>query len=81
MTTITDFVSAHPIKEIVEGPIVCGCGKGHASEYDGLCKFCREDTVSRSVAKRVGVRYSGDGMCIDAMRVLKGEVKRKDVYI
>ncbi len=43
----------------------CKCGKGHASEYDGLCRFCREKLVGHTAAKRVGVRRRGDGMAVD----------------
>lgn len=61
--------------------IKCRCGKGYASEYDSLCKFCREHTVSRSDAKRVCVRHRGDGLSVIQLQVLKGEVNRKDVYL
>lgn len=61
--------------------IICKCKEGYASEYDDLCKFCREDTVSRSKAKSVGVRHRGDGLSVMAMKVLKGEVDRKDVWL
>ena len=27
------------------GRLVCGCGKGYASNYDGLCIFCRGITA------------------------------------
>jgi hypothetical protein len=59
----------------------CGCGKGYASIYDGLCKFCREGLVRRAVAKSVNVRHRGDGMSVDQYRVAIGELKRSDVYI
>ena len=59
----------------------CKCGKGYASDYDGVCRFCREKLFRRAEAKRVNVRHRGDGMSIDQMRVLKGEVQRNDVYI
>jgi len=59
----------------------CSCGRGFASKYDGLCCFCREKTVSRSVAKSVGVRCAGDGLSVDAMRVIRGEVSRKEVWL
>lgn len=45
--------------------IICKCGKGYASEYDNLCKFCREHLVSRSVAKKIGVKYRSDGMTVE----------------
>lgn len=61
--------------------IMCKCGKGYASEYDGLCKFCREGLVRRAVAKSVNVRHRGDGMSIDQYEVAVGIKKRKDVYI
>ena len=60
--------------------IVCGCGKGYASEYDNVCRFCREDLVRRAVAKSVNVRYRGDGMSITQYRVAIGEINRKDVW-
>ena len=60
---------------------VCKCGKGYASDYDNLCCFCREDLVSRAVAKSVNVRHRGAGMSITQYRVAIGEQKRKDVYI
>lgn len=53
-------------------PIVCGCGKGYASHYDGLCRFCREKLVRRAVAKYHGVRHSGDGMTITQYRKAVG---------
>ena len=43
----------------------CKCGKGYASEKDSLCCFCREKLVSRSVAKKVGVKRRGDGMTLE----------------
>lgn len=60
---------------------VCGCGKGHASSYDDLCKYCRENLVRRSVAKSVNVKHQGDGMSIDQYEVAIGIKKRGDVYI
>lgn len=62
-------------------PVVCFCGQGYASRFDNLCKFCRENTVSRADAKRVNVRHQGDGMSIDQWKVLNGLVKRSEVYI
>jgi len=44
---------------------MCSCGKGHASSYDSLCRFCREKLFSRAVAKSVGVRHRGDGMSLE----------------
>lgn len=41
---------------------VCKCGKGYASLYDNMCCFCRECTVSRADAKRLGVKHRGDGL-------------------
>lgn len=61
--------------------LMCKCNKGYASEYDNLCKFCREYLVSRTVAKNVNVKHQGDGMSITQYRVAMGEVKRKDVFI
>lgn len=49
----------------------CKCGKGNASSYDGLCRFCREKLFSRSEAKRVGVRTRGDGMSVGQYTNLK----------
>jgi hypothetical protein len=43
----------------------CKCGKGYASEEDGLCKFCREKLIRRAVAKSVGVAHRGDGMTVE----------------
>jgi len=48
----------------------CLCGKGYASDADHLCRYCREETVSRAQAKSVGVLRSGDGMTIDQMLLL-----------
>ncbi len=45
--------------------IRCKCGKGYASHFDKICKFCREDLVRRVVAKKVGVKHRGDGMTIE----------------
>lgn len=61
--------------------VKCTCGKGHASIYDGLCKFCREYKLRRSQARAVGVDHRGDGCSVDQYRVAIGEVSRKDVYI
>ena len=46
----------------------CGCGKGYASDYDNLCKFCREHLVRRAVAKKFGVKHRGDGMSVEQYR-------------
>lgn len=45
----------------------CKCGKGHASAFDGQCKFCRENNsgIRRAVQKKVGVRHRGDGMTVE----------------
>lgn len=59
----------------------CKCGKGYASDYDYLCKFCRENTVRRAVAKSVGVKHRGDGMSVDQYRVAIGELKRSEVWL
>jgi len=61
--------------------IVCGCGEGYASEYDNLCKFCREHKLRRAEAKKVGVRHRGDGLSVVQYRVAIGELNRKDVFI
>lgn len=47
-----------PVKE------VCKCGKGYASSVDHLCRFCREDLLSRAEAKKIGVRHRGDGLSL-----------------
>lgn len=60
---------------------VCGCGKGHASEVDGICKFCREYKYRRAQAKSVNVRHRGDGMSLDQEAVILGTKKRSEVYI
>jgi len=52
---------------------LCKCGKGHASEYDNICKFCREKLVHRAIAKKLGIRHRGDGMTIAQYKVLIGE--------
>ena len=50
----------------------CKCGKGYASAWDGMCKFCRENKHSRAFAKSVDVRHSGDGMSVEQeIRLLK----------
>lgn len=51
--------------------IVCGCGKGYASHVDGRCCFCREKAFRRAEAKKVGVKYRGQGMTLDQMGKLK----------
>ena len=45
---------------------ICKCGKGYASNYDNLCKFCREETcgVRRAVLKKY-VKHRGDGLPLD----------------
>jgi hypothetical protein len=43
----------------------CNCGKGYASQYDNLCRFCREHLFSRADCKAVGVRHLGDGLAIN----------------
>lgn len=50
----------------------CKCGKGYASKYDQLCKFCREKTVSRAQAKHAGVRHRGEGMSVEQLKILRG---------
>lgn len=55
----------------------CKCGKGHASEYDGFCKFCREKLISRAVAKKVGVRHRGAGMEIGQYRIAVGDTNKQ----
>lgn len=61
--------------------VVCGCGRGHGSHIDGLCKFCRETKYSRAQAKSVNVRHRGDGMSLEQEGVLLGTIKRSEVYI
>lgn len=51
--------------------IDCKCGKGHASQIDGQCKFCREKSWSRAEAKSVGVKHRGDGMSLEQQDKLK----------
>jgi len=53
---------------------VCHCGKGYASHYDNLCKFCREGLVRRQVAYRCGVKNRGDGMSITQYNVAIGKI-------
>lgn len=43
----------------------CKCGKGYASSWDGMCKFCRENKYSRAFAKSADVRHNGDGMSVE----------------
>lgn len=55
----------------------CGCGEGYASHVDGLCRFCRENLLSRSEGKAAGVRHSGDGITLhdyQAYQAKKGYV-------
>ena len=59
----------------------CKCRKGKASPYDNLCKFCREELISRAEAKKVNVRHRGDGLSIDQYRVAMGHIGRDSVYI
>jgi hypothetical protein len=49
-----------------QAKIECRCAKGHASEIDGLCRFCREKLLSRAEAKRAGVKTRGDGITLEA---------------
>ena len=56
----------------------CKCGKGHASSYDNLCRFCREKLFSRSEAKKAGVKTRGDGMSVE--QYTKLERKRNGNY-
>lgn len=44
---------------------VCNCGKGYASPYDNLCKFCREHLFRRADCKEAGVKHRGDGLSIE----------------
>lgn len=75
------FIPKYPIIQPEPETKVCGCGKGYKSDYDGLCKFCREGLVRRAQAKSVGVRHRGDGLTVKAYRVIIGELNRKDVYL
>ena len=44
---------------------ICECGKGHKSNVDGLCCFCREKQYSRADCKDAGVKHRGDGLTIE----------------
>ena len=55
----------------------CSCGRGYASHFDNLCKFCRENLVPREKAKRVGVRHRGEGMSVDQYK--KAMYEREDI--
>jgi len=59
---------------------VCKCTKGFASRYDSLCRYCREKDFSRAQAKKVGVRHRGDGMTIDQMIRITGDLKMSNDY-
>lgn len=50
-------------------PKVCGCGKGHASDFDGLCRFCREDrhVGSRRDMKDFRVKRRGEGLSVEQL--------------
>jgi hypothetical protein len=54
----------------------CGCGKGHASEFDNMCKFCREKLFRRAEAKSVDVRHQGDGMEVEQYERLMKKKKK-----
>lgn len=46
--------------------LVCKCGKGYASEYDKMCKFCRENACGvRRAVLRDYVKHRGDGLPLD----------------
>lgn len=44
---------------------VCKCGKGYASEFDNLCKHCREDEYCRTrrECSLMGIRR-GEGLSV-----------------
>ena len=44
---------------------VCSCKKGYSSPYDGICRFCREDLLSRAEGRKFGVRSRGDGLSLE----------------
>lgn len=48
--------------------IVCQCGKGYGSPFDGLCRFCRENKFcpTRRDCKRFGIRR-GEGLTLDQL--------------
>lgn len=50
-------------------PKICGCGKGHASDFDGLCRYCREDRYcgTRREMKLYRVRNRGDGLSVEQL--------------
>lgn len=37
---------ARAVRSLRTNRLICGCGKGYASEYDGLCYRCRGDTTA-----------------------------------
>lgn len=57
---------------------VCKCGKGYASDVDNMCKFCREEIVSRADARKVGVRHRGDGLTLEQWEQVK---RNRNIYI
>lgn len=50
--------------------MICSCGKGTASEVDGLCRFCREKQFSRRETKPF-VKHRGDGLSLEDSRRIK----------
>lgn len=38
-------------KRLPNGRLQCACGKGYASEYDGLCFSCRGETVDDHIKR------------------------------
>lgn len=53
--------------------IICKCGKGYASSFDHLCKFCREK--KHCPTNRDCVNYGikrGDGLTLEQMTKIKG---------
>lgn len=50
----------------------CKCGKGHASDYDSMCKFCRESTYAptRAMCSRWGI-CRGQGLDMPTFKSLK----------
>ena len=62
--------------------VVCVCGKGYGSPYDGLCVFCREKLLSRAQCRAIDHKHSrGDGVTVSQYRVAIGEQKRSELWI
>lgn len=58
---------------------VCKCNKGYASEYDNLCKFCREDMFcsTRREMNIYGLKRRGEGLSLHTFLEVSKKQKNK----